>query len=96
MRIVTVSAVVVLAVLAGLLVVKTRADADAIPAVRPAPVAATAAAPLPMFGVIGDSFAAGFTHQLEESSTLGDAVAAGVTTAAAYLSGALSTYDAAA
>jgi 1-phosphofructokinase family hexose kinase len=44
----------------------------------------------------GDSFAAGFSHQLEERSTLGDAVAAGVATAAAYLSGSLSSYDAAA
>ncbi len=59
MRIVTVSAAVVLAVLAGLLVVKTRADADAAAVVRPAPVAATAAAPRPVLGVIGDSFAAG-------------------------------------
>ena len=57
MRIVTASAAIVLAVLAGLLVVKTRADADAAADVRPVPVAAVS--PRPMLGVLGDSIAAG-------------------------------------
>jgi lysophospholipase L1-like esterase len=57
MRIVTVTAAVVLAVLAGLLVVKTRTDDRASAEVRP--VSITAADTRPMLGVIGDSFAAG-------------------------------------
>jgi 1-phosphofructokinase family hexose kinase len=44
----------------------------------------------------GDAFAAGFTHHLEERSTLADAVASGVATAGAYLAGNLQTYDTAA
>jgi 1-phosphofructokinase family hexose kinase len=44
----------------------------------------------------GDSFAAGFTFHLEERATLAEAVAGGVATAASYLSGALSSFDAAA
>ncbi len=58
MRIVTVAAAAVLAVLAGLLVVRAQADdrADAA-VVRPTPVA-VASTP-PTLGVIGDSFAAG-------------------------------------
>jgi lysophospholipase L1-like esterase len=57
MRIVTVSAAVVLAVLAGLLVAKTRSDDQASAEVRP--VSITATETRPMLGVIGDSFAAG-------------------------------------
>jgi acyl-CoA thioesterase-1 len=57
MRIVTVTAAVVLAVLAGLLVVKTRTDDQASAEVRP--VSITAVDTRPMLGVIGDSFAAG-------------------------------------
>jgi acyl-CoA thioesterase-1 len=57
MRIVTVTAAVVLAVLAGLLVVKTRTDDRASAEVRP--VSITATDTRPMLGVIGDSFAAG-------------------------------------
>ncbi len=57
MRIVTVTVAVVLAVLAGLLVVKTRSDDHASAEVRP--VSITAADTRPMLGVIGDSFAAG-------------------------------------
>jgi lysophospholipase L1-like esterase len=58
MRIVTVAAAAVLAVLAGLLIVRAQADdrADAA-VVRPTPVA-VASTP-PTLGVIGDSFAAG-------------------------------------
>ncbi|MCD2196653.1 SGNH/GDSL hydrolase family protein [Actinomycetospora endophytica] len=60
MRIVTVAAAAVLAVLAGLLVVRVNADVRAAAEVHPAPVAATAAVGTrPMLGVIGDSFAAG-------------------------------------
>jgi lysophospholipase L1-like esterase len=57
MRIVTVTAAVVLAVLAGLLVAKTRSDDHASAEVRP--VSITATDTRPTLGVIGDSFAAG-------------------------------------
>ncbi|HEY2221841.1 SGNH/GDSL hydrolase family protein [Actinomycetospora sp.] len=57
MRIVTIAAAAVLAVLAGLLVVRAHAEDRVVASVPPAPIAAVE--PPPVLGVIGDSFAAG-------------------------------------
>jgi hypothetical protein len=57
-RIVTVAAALVLAVLGGLVVVRAHAEDRPAVAMQPPPIAAVPPTP-PLFGVIGDSFAAG-------------------------------------